>query len=74
MENCLEQGYDGASVMAGYKGGVQAFIRKKAPSAIYVHCASHARNLVLNHGSDVIDIRNTFKIVSDAINFVNDSL
>ena len=46
---------------------------KKAPSAIYVHCASHALNLVLNHGSDVIEIRNMFKIVSDTINFVNDS-
>ena len=73
IENCVGQGYDGASVMAGYKGGVQAFIREKAPSAIYVHCASHALNLVLNHGSDVIKIRNMFKIVSDTINFANDS-
>ena len=59
--------------MAGYKGGVPAFIHEKAPSAIYVHCASHALNLVLNLGSDVIEIRNMFKIVSDTINFVNDS-
>ena len=72
IENCVEQYYDGASVMAGYKGGVQAFIREKVPSAIYVHCASHALNLLLNHGSDVIEIQNVFKIVSDAINFVND--
>ena len=73
IENCLGQGYDGASVMAGYKEGVQSFIREKAPSAIYVHCASHALNLELNHGSDVIEIRNMLKIVSDTINFVNDS-
>ena len=73
IKNCVGQGYDGASVMAGSKGGAQAFIREKAPSAIYVNCASHALNLVLNHGSDVIEIRNMFKIVSDTINFVNDS-
>ena len=73
IENCVRQGYDGASVMAGYKGGVQAFIREKTPSAIYVHCASHALNLVLSHGWDGIEIRNMFKIVSDTINFVNDS-
>ena len=73
IKNCMGQDYDGASVMAGYKGGVQVFIREKDPSAIYVHCASHALNLVLNHGSDVIEIRNMFKIVSDTINFVNDS-
>ena len=48
-------------------------MREKAPSAIFVHCASHALNLVLNHGSDVIEIRNVFKIVSDTIKFVNDS-
>ena len=73
IKHCVGQGYNGASVMAGYKGGVQAFIREKAPSAIYAHCASLALNLGLNHGSDVIEIRNKFKIVSDTINFVNDS-
>ena len=73
IENGVGQDYNGASVMAGYKGGVQAFIREKALSALYVHCASNALNLVLNHGSDVMEIRNMFKIVSDTINFVNDS-
>ena len=61
MENCVEQGCDGASVMAGYKGGVQTFIREKAPSAIYVHCVSHALNLVLNHGLDVVRSETTSK-------------
>ena len=31
IENCVGQGYDGVPVMAGYKGGVQPFIREKAP-------------------------------------------
>ena len=59
--------------MSGRINGVQAVIREKAPSAAYVHRASHCLNLVLNRSCEVIPIRNTFAVVVDVINFINDS-
>jgi hypothetical protein len=44
---CVGFGFDGASVMAGHKGGVQAILRSTFQNAIYVHCHSHRLNLVL---------------------------
>jgi hypothetical protein len=73
IENCIGQGYDGAAAMSGHISGVQVLIRKEAPTAIYVHCASHCLNLVLNHSSQVVPIRNMFTTLSEVINFFNDS-
>ena len=48
------QGYDGASVMSGAKGGVQKkmndHIKSKGVDSPqpFVHCASHNLNLVIN--------------------------
>ncbi|KAK0141852.1 Zinc finger MYM-type protein 1 [Merluccius polli] len=44
---CVAQAYDGASVMSGEVGGVQARFRELHPEAIYVHCYAHQLNLVL---------------------------
>ena len=44
---CVAQAYDGASVMSGVVGGVQARFRERHPEAIYVHCYAHELNLVL---------------------------
>lgn len=73
LEDCVGQGYDGASSMAGHKGGVQALIRREFPMAIYVHCASHCLNLVLTGGSKVLSLQTMFTVLSDVINFINDS-
>lgn len=43
------QTYDGASVMAGGKNGVQTIIRQTYPSALFIHCYAHQLNLVLLH-------------------------
>lgn len=48
------QTYDGASVMAGRHGGVQAIVRRKYPNAIFVHCYAHQLNLVLLHSAKTI--------------------
>lgn len=45
---CRRQGYDGANVMSGVYGGVQALIKGHAQNADYVHCAAHSLNLILN--------------------------
>lgn len=43
---CVAQTYDGAAVMSGSTGGVQAHFRRLHPEAIYVHCYAH--QLVFN--------------------------
>ena len=57
---CVAQTYDGAAVMSGAVGGVQAHFRKKHPEAMYVHCYAHELNLVLCH---------TYRAVSEAKEF-----
>ena len=53
------QGYDGCSTMAGKENGVQARIRRNYPKAIFVHCASHRLNLVVNDLNSLPQIRNS---------------
>ncbi|KAF3837719.1 hypothetical protein F7725_009487 [Dissostichus mawsoni] len=48
LGKCRGQGYDGASNMSGVYSGVQKRIRDKEPNAVYIHCAAHNLNLVLN--------------------------
>uniref|UniRef100_A0A3Q1GW72 HAT C-terminal dimerisation domain-containing protein n=1 Tax=Acanthochromis polyacanthus TaxID=80966 RepID=A0A3Q1GW72_9TELE len=46
----MSQCYDGASVMSGVKGGVQALIQKKIGKDIpYIHCYNHQLHLVVVH-------------------------
>ena len=44
---CVGFSFDGAPVMSGHKGGVQALLRKIYINAVFVHCSSHRLNLVL---------------------------
>jgi hypothetical protein len=48
LEKLRGQGYDGAATMSGVYSGVQTRIKEMQPRAMYVHCASHNLNLVLN--------------------------
>ena len=53
-EDCVGQGYDGASVMAGKDGDVQALFKKSEYKyANYFHCAAHRLNLVLETAAKV---------------------
>ena len=45
--NLLCRNNDGAAVMSGHIGGVQAQVRQHYPFAYFVHCAAHRLNLVL---------------------------
>lgn len=58
----IGQTYDGAPVMSGGVGGLQTKIREKYPEALFVHCYSHALNLVLQQS-----VRN----VKECSNFFN---
>lgn len=42
------QSYDGAAVMAGEIGGLQAKVKQTFPNAMFVHCMAHRLNLVLS--------------------------
>lgn len=51
---CVAQAYDGAAVMSGAVGGVQARFRECHPEAEYLHCHVHQLNLVLCHACKAI--------------------
>lgn len=59
--NILSQCYDGASVMSGHKGGVQALIQKKLNREIpYIHCSNHRLHLVIIKAINDIPIATQF--------------
>uniref|UniRef100_A0A6I8SVT0 TTF-type domain-containing protein n=1 Tax=Xenopus tropicalis TaxID=8364 RepID=A0A6I8SVT0_XENTR len=73
MDKLYGQGYDGCSTMAGKEGGVQAKIKEKYPRAIFVYCASHKLNLVVNDLKAVPDIRNAIGSGKAIIKFFRES-
>ena len=69
LRKLVGQGYDGASTMAGHASGVQKRIRKKYPRPIFVHCAAHCLNLVINDQSRIPIVRSTCDIIRETIRF-----
>lgn len=53
-EKLVAQTYDGAAVMSGDKGGLQAIVKVTHKHALFVHCYAHKMNLVLRHSVDNI--------------------
>lgn len=53
-DKIVSQTYDGASVMAGDRGGVQQFVKQVCPRATFLHCYAHKLNLVLLYCSKSI--------------------
>lgn len=47
-QKLVAQSYDGAAVMASDLNGLQAKVKKAAPSALFVHCHAHRLNLVIS--------------------------
>lgn len=50
----IAQSYDGAAVMSGELGGLQAKVRETYPSSLFVHCMAHRLNLVLQQSLNII--------------------
>ena len=61
----IAQTYDGAATMAGELNGLQAKVRAKHESAIFVHCCAYVLNLVL---SQACSARKECKILFSIIN------
>jgi hypothetical protein len=57
--------FDGANYMSGRIRGVQAQLREVYPNSIYVHCANHALDLVLQELVSSVDL------IGDSLVFVH---
>ena len=64
------QGYDGAGNMAGNLRGVKARIQAEFPKAVYVHCASHKRNLVIVEACKIPVVRNAMGVITKVADFL----
>lgn len=75
INRCRGQGYDGASAMSGAYSGVQKRILAKEPQAIYIHCASHNLNLVLNDAcQNVAEVREYYDTIQKLYVFFSGSI
>ena len=51
--------------MSGIHRGVQARIRERIPTALYVHCNAHVLNLAIVHSSSDVSVRTMMAIVQE---------
>uniref|UniRef100_A0A3Q2TPK1 THAP-type domain-containing protein n=1 Tax=Fundulus heteroclitus TaxID=8078 RepID=A0A3Q2TPK1_FUNHE len=67
--------YDGAAVISGPVGGVQARFREQHPEAVYVHCYAPELNLVLCYTCKAIPEATTFfDLLENIYTFFSNSL
>ena len=52
-EKLISQSYDGASVMSGSSGGVQAILKKDFINAHFIHCHAHQLNLIISQAASI---------------------
>ena len=65
ITSCVGQGYDGASTMAGVRGGAAATVLQQAPHAYYLHCTMHCLNLSASKAVTVPAIQHAQVVVRD---------
>ncbi len=74
VDKLIAQTYDGAAVMASDLNGVQARIKERVPSSIFVHCLAHSLNLVLVSGiKDIRECNIFFSTLSGLASFFSKS-
>ncbi|CAF1232275.1 unnamed protein product [Rotaria sordida] len=69
LQNCVGQGYDGCSTMAGHIRGCQAIIKEKYPRILYIHCASHSFNLTISDSCDIRTVQHAIGVIKETYNF-----
>ncbi|XP_030749949.1 zinc finger MYM-type protein 1-like [Sitophilus oryzae] len=75
FERLRAQGYDGAANMSGVYNGLQAKILEKQPNALYVHCAAHNLNLVINDSVKISrELQNFYDFVESLYAFFAHSI
>lgn len=74
IQHCRGQCYDGAANVAGSLSGLQTKIRDIEPRALFVHCAAHTLNLVVQDAiSSVPAYRDILQTFGTLITYVRDS-
>jgi hypothetical protein len=70
-DRILAQCYDGANVMAGHSGGVQAIVQQRLHRTVpYVHCFNHQLHLVVSRAISCIPAAaNFFDVCEQLYNF-----
>lgn len=72
--NCRGQCYDGASNVSGHITGLQKRIKELEQRAIFVHCAAHNLNLVVQDAmQNIYCVRDFLIILREIIAFVRNS-
>lgn len=72
---CRGQGYDGAANMSGYYNGLQKRIADVQPNALYVHCAAHNLNLVVNDAvQSITEVKMFFSVIQQIYVFFGHSI
>ncbi|XP_030759798.1 zinc finger MYM-type protein 1-like [Sitophilus oryzae] len=75
FERLRTQGYDGAANMTGVYNGLQAKILEKQPNALYVYCAAHNLNLVINDSVKISrELQNFYDFVESLYAFFAHSI
>jgi hypothetical protein len=59
--------FDGAANMSGQHTGVKALLNKDCPDALFIHCANHSLDLVLQ------EVTRSVRLVAECLQFVRDS-
>ncbi|CAF4096061.1 unnamed protein product, partial [Rotaria magnacalcarata] len=74
LESCICLCFDGASVMSSCAAGVHVLLKKYMPKGIYINCAAHRLNLVINDTSKVVRyMSDYFSIASQLYSFFTES-
>ena len=67
LSRCVEQGYDGASVLASDRVGASLKFRSESNHAYYFHCAMHCLNLSAMKAVSVPAIRNAHDTIKQVV-------
>lgn len=73
LEQCVGQGYDGATSMASERVGVAAHFKKSAQHAHYFHCAMHRLNLSAASAVTNPNIRHALDVIQELSSFFQSS-
>ena len=65
ITDCRGQGYHGTAAMISEGVGVQAEIRRRAPKAVYIHCAGHSLNFVISSSCGLPEIQTMISKVKE---------
>ena len=65
--DCIGLCTDGARPMSGHKAGLQALVKKKTPSVLWMHCMLHRAALASKNISE--ELNNVFTKVKKVINY-----